>query len=550
MVSANPQRGETFPLRSNPGVFVATGFLCLVVAYALVSELRLNGGVFTYGRDDAYIHMAIARNLALHHVWGITRYGFVSASSSPLWTSLVAITDWIFGVSDKSPLILSFLSAIALLWSISRLMARNGLGRGAITVTLLAIVFVMPLPYLVLDGMEPALHTTFTIWFLYLAGETLNDKRSEARCNIELGVLAMFLVGARFEGIFLVALTAGLLVLQRRYIAAIVITGLAAVPILALGIPSVWHGGWVLPNSVMLKGTGLSRNLSASGVTLATTAFVNLRACKTLLVIVLLAIVAALGADPSNRQSAHRLRLALFISISFLHLAFAQIGNPFRYEAYLIATGIVLIALSFKEPGFQRLLSTPFVFASRSSFSTVATTVALTVVIVLISLPLLGRGAYGMIRADRASHNCFEQQYQIARFIHRFYQGQTVVLSDIGFVSYFDDVRVIDSTGLGSNEIAHNNGRAGGEILETSAHNERAKIAIVYPAWIPHVPKSWTKVGEWELHDITVSLGGRTVVFYATCAAQVELIRHQLDDFRSELPREVEARIFDDAQHL
>jgi hypothetical protein len=43
----------------------------------------MNGGSFTYALDDAYIHLAMAKNFPLG-VWGTTRYEFSSSSSSLL----------------------------------------------------------------------------------------------------------------------------------------------------------------------------------------------------------------------------------------------------------------------------------------------------------------------------------------------------------------------------------------------------------------------------------------------------------------------------------
>src|SRR2546426_12843516 len=93
--------GRIWPVGAAVGLyFVALGAMIAV-------SLRRTDGHFVYPLDDAYIHMAIAKNAAVHHVWGVTRYEFTSSTSSPLWTALLAAVYWIGGVNDVAPLVLN-----------------------------------------------------------------------------------------------------------------------------------------------------------------------------------------------------------------------------------------------------------------------------------------------------------------------------------------------------------------------------------------------------------------------------------------------------------
>jgi len=90
----------------------AAAALLLVTLAAVGSGTRHTGGRLVYPIDDPYIHMTIARNLALHGSWGITPGHFGPASSSPLWTLLLAATHRLVGGRDATPLVLNLMFGV------------------------------------------------------------------------------------------------------------------------------------------------------------------------------------------------------------------------------------------------------------------------------------------------------------------------------------------------------------------------------------------------------------------------------------------------------
>ena len=64
--------------------------------------LQHTGGTFMYPLDDTFIHMALARNLSYHGNWGMNPYEFASASSSVLYTLLLAGLFKLFSVQVLS----------------------------------------------------------------------------------------------------------------------------------------------------------------------------------------------------------------------------------------------------------------------------------------------------------------------------------------------------------------------------------------------------------------------------------------------------------------
>ena len=89
------------------GIAVAA-FAALVAASEWLLGQSLCGWEFCYPLDDTYIHMALARQLATSGTWGLEPGVPVFASSSPLWTVILAMVFKIFGARDWIPLILSY----------------------------------------------------------------------------------------------------------------------------------------------------------------------------------------------------------------------------------------------------------------------------------------------------------------------------------------------------------------------------------------------------------------------------------------------------------
>src|SRR5262245_53231634 len=114
-MSAQPAR---WPLAVSAGVFGAG------VTFTVWTAIQQADGSLVYSLDDAYIHMAMAKNLALHGVWGCTPFHFSSSSSSLLWTTILALTYFVTGVREVTPLVLNTLLALLTLAIADRYLAR------------------------------------------------------------------------------------------------------------------------------------------------------------------------------------------------------------------------------------------------------------------------------------------------------------------------------------------------------------------------------------------------------------------------------------------
>jgi hypothetical protein len=100
----------------------AVALYLALIAVLIWIGLSFTRGAFVYTQDDPYIHLTIARTLAEHGVWGISATEFAGASSSLLWTLLLAGL-WKAGLHALwLPVVLNVGAGIALLVFVDRML--------------------------------------------------------------------------------------------------------------------------------------------------------------------------------------------------------------------------------------------------------------------------------------------------------------------------------------------------------------------------------------------------------------------------------------------
>jgi len=234
--------------------------------------------------------------------------------------------------------------------------------------------------------------------------------------------------------------------------------------------------------------------------------------------------------------------LVMMIVTGGLHLKFARLGWFFRYEAYLIALSLVVFAIG----AFQYLSDRRGRESNRIETMLAGGWLGYTL---LLPLMVLGsRGYISLSRIPRASHNIFEQQYQMGLFVRQFYRGAPVAANDIGAVSYLGEPRLEDLWGLASLDVARL--RMQGEFtprqIDQITRSKGTKIAMVYDlifrdgrAARGGLPAQWIQVGRWKVFDDYVCAGD-TVSFYAVDPSEEKALITHLRQFASRLPPEVE----------
>ncbi len=195
------------------------------LAWLVAASLRETGGRLVFTIDDAYIHMAVARNFVENGVWGVTAESFTSAVSSIGWPLLLAFAYAVGGVGETAPLILNAFFALGVI-VIADLIGRR-MEAGAVFRFLLLSVLVLatPLAPIALLGMEHTfqIFTGLLLIAVVLPGGAKRPSRGALAAAAALTTLS------RYEGLFLLAPLI-LLFLVRRRLADALVLGIAGIP--------------------------------------------------------------------------------------------------------------------------------------------------------------------------------------------------------------------------------------------------------------------------------------------------------------------------------
>lgn len=508
--------------------------------------LRGDGGHFVYVVDDPYIHMAIAKNLVLHGVWGVTPYRFSSSASSIIWPLLLAFVYFIFGPHEIISLILNVLLASLALGVVHFLWRRVGLPSGYALFGLIGMVFLTPLPPVIFTGMEHTLQIVVTIAFVYLAAGELSRDEGESEGSAWLWVLAALGTLVRYEALFVAFPVCCLFLLRRRWRYAFGLGALALAPVVIYGAVAVAHGWSWLPASILLKGNvpSMFRGQGIGSGNYGGFAW-SIRTAHVLSLLVAILVLFALWLYKERSfWKRSGVMMVIFAVAAALHLRFAAVfalPGFERYEAYLLALGIFVGAAA----GFD--------YTSPSAQPSVRR-LPIMVEVAAACLIFLPIGAmwhialYALEGVPGASRNIYEQDYQMGLFLGRFYRGVPVAVNDIGAVSYLGDTRVVDLQGLGTLDVAkvRSKGFLSERQIDQLTKADGVRMAILFDRLFKNgqmardgLPPEWVKVGEWRILNNLVCWDDR-VAFFAVDPSEETRLIEALRQFAPQLPSDIE----------
>lgn len=521
-------------------LIVALALLWIAVWKMLGACTARCEGNLIYALDDAYIHMAIAKNLAFHGVWGVTQYAFTSSASSLIWPLLVALAFKLFGQSESVPLILNMICATGLLCVVHFLWRKNSVPAGTALGGLLALTFLMPVLPVMFTGLEHIFHTVVTIIAISAAARVLAEKQEPAqhrKTPLMPVLLTLPLVTiARYEGLFLVLVVAVMLHIRRSMTSAVGAIASGALPVVVYGLISRSQGWSFLPNSVLLKARpvtigslqGLENMIYLFGlqVTQNPTVLITML-WSSILLFVLLNKRGTIWQAPT-------LMLVIYLGMAMLHVLLGTLGWFYRYEAYLVATGIFVIVIATVDAWPSGV---------RDGADTKLRCAVLVLVLAISCIPFLVRAVKSHADTVMAAGNIYEQQYQMGMFVQRYYEGQCVAANDIGAVCYLGDVKCFDLWGLASVDMARmrTSGTATSDGIADLARQADVKVAIAYDNWFSELgglPKSWTSVGQWSIKD-NVVCGSNQVSIYCTDPSEKDALLMHLREFSADMPSTV-----------
>lgn len=503
--------------------------MALLVIGGLFAVTLWGGQHFVYPLDDTYIHMVLARTLATSGVWGIDPQTPVAASSSPLWTIMLATIYLAIGWLGESvglyvPLMLNMVFVAALIWLNARILRRAQVpGQWPLVATWLFSA----LPSVAAIGMEHVAHAFFATLFLYRASMSLTHAKGSVNqhqgqsVDWALAAMAALAATSRYESVFIIGPVVLYGLWRGAWKQAAAVALATALPLLAFGLLWVNGGGWMVPNALLLKGasaasasTGLASWLSG----VAHNTIINLTARPAMVSHAISLIHLAL----CWRNRGVALPVALFSRVTLLgvvaHILLASFGWLFRYDAWLIQLNLLSI--------FMLLAHRPRNISARLAW------VMTLLCFAVLSLRLAGAS----IKTPMAMEDRRWEHIMPSDFAHQYLQGRTVLVNDLGVLAYRGDLKVVDFFGLGNNQplrMRRSPQGYGTQQLSQLSHEVDGDAAIVQLCWEEvsmRMPSDWKLIGYWR-GDRNVAFSDKVVALFSLKAKEDEPLAQAFAQF-------------------
>jgi hypothetical protein len=298
---------------------------------------------------------------------------------------------------------------------------------------------------------------------------------------------------------------------------------------------NVAMGQGLLPNSVLAKGAPRSFGPPLVQGALARIADDPLVAVLTATALGALVLLGA-------RRPAWGFPAVVLVVTVPLHLLFAQFGWYERYQAYLIALGVYVVLGLLADLRSPDQVGVSVIGPPADGASQPWTRWWVVPTLVCLLVAFSGNKPSGVVHAAAAMDETYDQRYQVARFLDRYYDGEPVATGELGYVSLFHEGPVTDIFGLGDREVLLEWERVHHEVPEAGYWRDLmvrrdVDVVVVYPSTFgSHVPREWIGVGRLDIGREELTSPDRTMTFYATVPEAVAYLQESLGEFSDDLP--------------
>lgn len=496
--------------------------LSFITLTIFLQNISNTDGTYIYPLDDSYIHLKIALNLVQNNVWGINTNEFCSTSSSPYYTIILAIFIKLFGNSSYHPLALNIIFGI-----LSIVLIHFYFKNEPTKLIILYLFLLIPTFYYIqiLSGMEHTLQILALLLVLFTFSKILNNPKSNGINLWEYLLSLTFLSLTRYESMFVFGGIILYLFFQNKYKLLLLTAFFSFLPILLFGWYSLNFGGDFFPNSLLLKSNIQLNDGVLYYLWNFIIRFVQIRNIPFLFTFYSLIFVFVLYIIKSYKKllDLNNLKTIIVFKQIFLnllekpflfitiftcisHIILASFNWLYRYEAYLY---ILIIFTVLKE--FDFIFDKVFIQNNKKVLITL---------LILVFLVQFVRFGKSTITIYYASKNIYEQQIQTTNFINKFYNNRNIIANDIGAITYFNNINLLDLAGLGSNNIfreIRSNKFFRKELLEVleKPNYKKYNLMFIYEEWFPecNFKEKWIKVGQWGISDNHICGGNKVSIF-------------------------------------
>jgi hypothetical protein len=263
----------------------------------------------------------------------------------------------------------------------------------------------------------------------------------------------------------------------------------------------------------------------------------------------------------------------LFIVLAIIHSLLIRNEQLYRYDAYIVFIGLfsifssieplILIIIKIIFVSIKKIINSIKIDKKSTKFD-FKNVLSLLLIIVFVSIftnivyenskkiiyPFYFRATDSYKKIVVATNNIYKQQFQMAKFIKYFYNEEKIAINDIGVISYYTDVYIVDLVGLGNNEIAKLkiNKNYNSKNLLNILDREGTNLIIIYDSWFRDFLKdlniNYKKICEWKINN-NVVCGSDIVSFYVIKEPEkIKTLEINLKNFSPLLPSNVSTKFF------